>query len=105
MHTVPVQPQQASPLPLPCSLPSALFDRSSTAEIFLDALAEELVAAHVLRFQQQQMQQQALMQQQAAAQAQQQQQQQQAAAAEGAQPQQAAAQQPEQTAAPAGKDA
>lgn len=43
------------------------------AEIFLDALAEELVAAHVLRFQRQQMQQQAVMQQRAAAQAQQQQ--------------------------------
>lgn len=69
------------------------------AEIFLDALAEELVAAHVLRFQQQQMQQQALMQQRAAAQAQPQAQAQQAAAAQQQTPGEAdAAQQPGQPA-------
>lgn len=65
---------------------------TAPAEIFLDALAEELVAAHVLRFQQAQMQQQALMQQRAAAQAQQQ------GAAAGAQQQGTA--QPAEAAAP-----
>ncbi len=59
---------------------------TAPAEIFLDALAEELVAAHVLRFQQ------AQMQQRAAAQAQQQ------GAAAGAQQQGTA--QPAEAAAP-----
>ncbi|PRW20348.1 sec-independent translocase -like [Chlorella sorokiniana] len=65
--------QDQHPMMLPVSAVAAGWapDRAGKApsgsEIFLDALAEELVAAHVLRFQQQQMQQQALMQQRAAA--------------------------------------